>query len=964
MLTPQLFDTLPRLAEHNDAPSGVNTLLRRLQRASTQHAVCALTPLLDHHWRAANREQQAAIAPLYARALYFELADRVVPLELTHALALAAKDPAAHCIHAKNLTLGDQKAAALAYLREVLSQYAVDADPAFTTLLDELTAQLSYPGWLGMSSEQQLRGRLQADVAPRVSETLVITANDAAVKARRLGKRNFALQCAPPAQQSAPVPVFSVSSVPLLSFSFPPLRIPPLDARVSLDGNTLHGWCTCTRAPTLQPTITVEADGRPLKTIRKLQRLSYSRWGFSVALPAAAKSAAQLNISATIDGVGTFSFPDSPLPTKISALRRRAITQSVGGAVSAMGTVIIPVYNNIADSVRCIRQTISVLPPGWQLIVIDDASTDPAATDALAALAGPAVRLVKNASNLGYAASINVGVDLCDTDVVLLNSDAVVFNGLLEHLRAVASARPEIGTVTAASTDDSIAGIDLPRQDEMTAIGVAARIHQALQSAAPTPPIAVPTGVGHCLYIKRACLQSAGPLDAARFPAGYGEETDFCFKASMQGWTHQIATGAFCFHAGGKSFSQRRTALLERGDAIMKKKYPWYEKTVRATLDDPALARFKRGIREQLLRMGNETFALLITPKLWGGVDRAVSEHCTHLRAQGLTPLVIHPGNNLQQRELLLWHGGLKTNHCTYQCPDELPALIELLAWLNIRAVHIHHAVGIPFELIDWLVENPAYEKHLYVHDYAWACPRINLMGRRGGFCGVPAISECNRCVRAQGSFLSEPIGVAALRQRSAQLFQRVDTVNAVSQDITQRLSRMLGLPASIFKPYALEAPQPPPQRRPQQRRGDRIKVALMGGIGFHKGYSVLLHCLRDAQRRNLPLDFLIIGVSHDNQKLMRYPNLRITGHYKESEAEYLLQRESPDIYFCASIIPESWSYTLTYAIKAGMPIMSFDIGAQAARLKGYPSAQLVPVTASATEINNHFLAHEHWTIG
>lgn len=964
MLIPLLFDALPRIQTRDDEAIAVNALLRTLQHTGNPHCIQPLIAQIDHLWRNAPREAQAAIAPVYGRALYADL-DNQVPLELTHTLALTSNDPITHCVHAKNLALGDKQAWALPYLREVLSQYAIDADPAFAPLLDELAALLGFCGWIGMNTQNVLQGRLDTETGRALTGKLMISMDQQALNAKRRGKRDFTLPL--PEAPSAHVPVFAVDGSPLLGFSFSPLHIPQLDARVTLDGTTLSGWCRYTRAPGLQPLVTVQSGHRRPKKIHRLQRLSYAKWGFSTTITA--EPAALLEIAATIEGLGTFAFPDSPLPAFVKPLRRRPAARPDAQAreqrqANATGTVIVPVYNNVADAVRCIRQATSVLPSGWQMIVIDDASTDPVAASTLPALASSRVRVVRNEQNLGYAATVNVGIALCDTDVVLLNSDAIIFQGLLEHLRAVAHADANVGTVTAASTDDSIAGIDLPRQDEHTAISIAAGIHQALQAAQASPPITVPTGVGHCLYIKRTCLQLVGPLDAVSFPAGYGEETDFCFKASMQGWTHQIATGAFCFHAGGKSFSKRRTALLERGDALMKKKYSWYTEAVRAVLGDPALALFKRGIREQLLRMGKETFALLITPRLWGGVDRAVAEQCARLRAEGLTPLVIHPGRDLEKRELMLWHSGLKSHGIVYQHPNQLSTLIELLAWLNIRAVHIHHTMGIPFELIDWLVENPAYEKHLYVHDYAWACPRINLMGRDGGFCGMPAISECKRCVRAQGSLLGESIGVAALRQRSAQLFRRVDTVNAVSQDISQRLSRMLDLPVSTFKPYALEATAPPAQRRPQQRRSDRIKVALMGGVGFHKGYSVLLHCLRDAQRRNLPLDFVIIGVSHDNQKLMRYPNLRITGHYKESEAEYLLQRENPDIYFCASIIPESWSYTLTYAIKAGMPIMSFDIGAQAARLKGYQPAQLVPLGASAAEINNHFLAHEHWTIG
>ena len=957
------FDALPRLIARDDQGVAINALTRAMKRARNAETIKPIILALDRQWRGAKPEEQAIVAPLYARALYDELSSRV-PLELTHALAQAAKDPVAHCIHVKNLILSDKRAWALSYAQGVLSQYAVDADAAFAPLLDELAKLLGCSGWVGATSDQTIQGRLGIEVSNTPRAGFQFSVDGLTVAPKRFGKRDFSIALQAGNQRA---PAFAVNGKPLLSYSISPRRIPAIDARVSLDGSTLSGWVTCARAPGLKPCINVRVAGQILKTLKNPHRISYSRWAFSAEIDLAAVHGQQLEVSASIEGLGTFVFPDSPVPVNVLAMRRPSPYQHLAAgnaaqrAATAAGTVIVPVYNNITDAVRCIRHVLAALPRGWQLIIVDDASTDPAAEAALATFAGGAARLVRNETNRGYAAAINAGIDLCSTDVVLLNSDALIFPGLLEHLHAVANAAADTGTVTAASTDDSIAGIDLPRQDEAAAIQIAQRIHQALQASSAPQPIAVPTGVGHCMYIKRACLQSTGPLDATMFPAGYGEETDFCFKASMRGWTHQIATGAFCFHAGGKSFSQRRIALLERGDAIMKKKYAWYEKTVRATLSNPALRQFKRRIQEQLLRMGNEEFALLITPRLWGGIDRAVAEHCDRLRKEGMTPLVIHPGHDLTQGELMLWHAGLKTNGCVYKCPDELAALLELLGWLRIRAVHIHHTVGIPFELIEQLTNNPALETHIYVHDYSWACTRINLLGRTGSYCGVPSIQECNRCTKAQGSLLNEKIGVAALRQRSAALFQKADTVNAVSQDITDRLSTMLALPAANFRPYALETAELAQPVAAVHRKKGRIKIALMGGIGFHKGYAVLLGCLRDAKKRKLPLDFLIIGVSHDNKKLMRYENLSITGHYKENEAEYLLARETPDIYFCASIVPESWCYTLTYAIRAGMPILSFNIGAQAARLKNYQPSHLLPINTSAAEINDLFLSHQSW---
>ena len=40
------------------------------------------------------------------------------------------------------------------------------------------------------------------------------------------------------------------------------------------------------------------------------------------------------------------------------------------------------------------------------------------------------------------------------------------------------------------------------------------------------------------MYIRRDCLDAVGPFDEAAFGRGYGEENDFCLRASHLGWRH------------------------------------------------------------------------------------------------------------------------------------------------------------------------------------------------------------------------------------------------------------------------------------------------------------------------------------------------------------------------------------------------------------------------------------------
>ncbi len=138
--------------------------------------------------------------------------------------------------------------------------------------------------------------------------------------------------------------------------------------------------------------------------------------------------------------------------------------------------------------------------------------------------------------------------------------------------------------------------------------------------------------------------------------------------------------------------------------------------------------------------------------------------------------------------------------------------------------------------------------------------------------------------------------------------------------------------------------------------------MGLIGAIGGHKGYQVLLGCARDAAARRLPLEFVVIGYTENDKSLLKTGKVFITGRYSEIEAPHLLRRERLDIAFLPSVWPETWCYTLDYALTAGLPVVAFDLGAIAERLRAAGLGMLLPLDLSSRQINDRLLgrAAEH----
>ncbi|HEY0232362.1 MAG TPA: glycosyltransferase, partial [Dokdonella sp.] len=250
--------------------------------------------------------------------------------------------------------------------------------------------------------------------------------------------------------------------------------------------------------------------------------------------------------------------------------------------------VVVPVYDAPALVERCLDAVLAHTTGRARLIVIDDASPDPAIAPLLARYAHiRGVDVLRNPCNRGFTATANRGIDAAGgADVVLLNGDAEVAPNWLAGLRRAACSHDDIGTVTAVS--DNAGAFSVPELEQANELPAAWSFEQAARALWQQAGLAypqLPTGNGFCLYIRRAVVDNVGKLDESAFPQGYGEENDFCQRAAQAGWRHLIAGNVLVRHARSQSFGEeRRRSLGVAGMAVLRERWPHYEADVGRTL--------------------------------------------------------------------------------------------------------------------------------------------------------------------------------------------------------------------------------------------------------------------------------------------------------------------------------------------------------------------------------------------
>jgi len=826
------------------------------------------------------------------------------------------------------------------------------------------------PGWIGHGPNLELVGELSADLQSNVLE-ISIDGEPAYTQALRnmdgTGERAFTFPCPRPGL-NARLEAHS-RGAPLLGGA---LQMPPpfaLDGRVDGKGCRITGWARIGWLPTQAPKLRVEDEDGHCGTVMTGEGpLPGRRWPFKINLRTAAVRGNRIQISAQMPDGSWQPMPDSPLlletglrparpePARLPKWSRNFPHRHLPRAAvkpAKLTDVIIPVYRGREASLACINSVLATVDHNARILVVDDATDDPALAAALDALAADGrIELMRNPENQGFVASVNRALAQHTThDAVLLNSDTLVFDDWLTRLRTAAYSGPTVGTVTPFSNSGSIAsyprtlGADVEPE-------AAATLHAFAASTHPGINVEIPVGVGFCLYIRRDCLRDVGILDANVFGKGYGEECDFSVRARQRGWSHRLAADVFVYHAGGLSFGTRRAALLHRSQRLLNLRHPGYDRFISSFLAQDSLHLLRRRLDERRLLAFAGRFVLFVTLLMSGGVERFVAGRCRSLRAQGLFPLMLRPAQTGNAGRVELWTDAIELPNLRYDIPKDLNALTALLGAIRLEAIEIQHFLHLDARVIEAIRALPVpYD--VFVHDYIWICPRVTLIDGSGRYCGEPAVSVCESCARRNGSNLGEAISVAALRARSADWLRGARRVIAPSADTAARLQQHFGNLAVEVQPHAAPvAPSPLP--RASQRKIPR--VALIGAIGDHKGYRILLDCARDARARRLPIEFVVIGYTKNDARLAATGKVFITGGYSEAEAPHLLRREQPDVVWLPSVWPETWCYALDYALEAGLPVVAFDLGAIAERLRGVAGGMLLPLQLKPARINDQLL--------
>lgn len=600
--------------------------------------------------------------------------------------------------------------------------------------------------------------------------------------------------------------------------------------------------------------------------------------------------------------------------------------------------VIVPIFRDLAVTRRCIE---SVLADGdrsmGRLIVVDDCSPEAKLSAWLDRLAkSGAIVLLRNKRNLGFVASVNRGMRHAgNRDVALLNSDTEVPPGWLRRLQAHAYAEDRVATVSPLSNNATICsylgyeGGAMPRGITLERIDAACRAANAGRFAP------APTTVGFCMYIRRAALDETGPFDVKTFGKGYGEENDFCLRSAALGWRHHIACDTFVLHEGGTSFGAAADTGITRAFGILTERYPDYPARIAQFVNDARTEPFRFAATMSLFRTSGLPTVLLLSHDLDGGVRRHVHD-IVERDAGRANYLLLEPASRGVALSVPAMPGHPKLVLAAERWRD----VAAVARSGGVTRVHIHHLMGLDLDARA-LIHDLGVKFDVTVHDYFAICPQVTLLPWSAGpFCDEPGPAGCDACIVNRPSHGATDI--LSWRLRWSWQFREADRVFAPSRDALERLLRYRMGGNGRLVPH--EEVTPGPWRLyPRPRSGDRLRVAVLGTLADHKGAQVVASVAMAADPAKLEIQ--VIGDVEANFPDVARNRVTIHGPWREGELPELLAKYRPHLVWFPASWPETYSFTLSAAIEAGLPVAANRIGAFPERLAGRPLTWLIPPT-------------------
>lgn len=346
----------------------------------------------------------------------------------------------------------------------------------------------------------------------------------------------------------------------------------------------------------------------------------------------------------------------------------------------------------------------------------------------------------------------------------------------------------------------------------------------------------------------------------------------------------------------------------------------------------------------QCMKDSGKPCLLMVTHALGGGVERHVQELQAVLQKRAHV-LTLRPHVHAQQVLLTaplykVDEGVLQSQESlrlAFKWPQDSAQMCEWISLFGISRVHVHHVLGFSKTFWTYLLKFQL-PLDLTLHDHSIFTGNPSLLDEHGRFDplwldeGLSAL----------------PTGDAQVAWTFKKLALRAQRVIVPSQALAAAVRKVFPSLDVLVRNHPereIDGRYPPVQQY-KSNAGKPFKVLCLGMLGIEKGAYALARTAALAAQQQLDIEFILLGACH----VVLPGSVRCMGLYQDTELPDLIAEIAPHLLWLPAQCPETWSYTLSAGLRAGLPVLASALGALPERLLGRPFTRLIEHTATAEQ--------------
>jgi glycosyltransferase involved in cell wall biosynthesis len=180
---------------------------------------------------------------------------------------------------------------------------------------------------------------------------------------------------------------------------------------------------------------------------------------------------------------------------------------------------------------------------------------------------------------------------------------------------------------------------------------------------------------------------------------------------------------------------------------------------------------------------------------------------------------------------------------------------------------------------------------------------------------------------------LSPPTDIGAWRASWGRCLAAADEVRCFSGASRQLLLKAYpSLPQERVTLVPHKSDFAPP-RLPRIDASKPMVIGIVGEISPQKGALVVTRMLEILDAEGSDARMVVVGAL---DAVCGSPRLKVTGPYQRAQLVDLIEENGINMFLFPSVWPETFSYVVAELMALRVPIVAFDLGAPAERLRGY----------------------------